>query len=282
MKTVNSLNIAIAGMGLIGGSLGLALKHRTAHTVIGIDRDSAVIDAAVRAGAADKTGIHYLDMADVLVIALAPEDTVTFLKQNADRLRPGTIVTDVCGIKRMIMEECVPICRDKGLNFVGGHPMAGRERGGFANADPGLFEGAHYILTPPDGTPPHVTDIIKRLAMEIGCAGVNITTADKHDSIIAFTSQLPHVLAYAYVKSPSCPEHHGYSAGSYRDVSRVAASDERLWARLFLQNSDNLCREIDTLTDNLKKCRDAVASGDLRLVREILREGRVRKESVDG
>ncbi|MDD3693197.1 MAG: prephenate dehydrogenase/arogenate dehydrogenase family protein [Oscillospiraceae bacterium] len=274
-----AVKIAIVGMGLIGGSLGLALKQRTNYTVIGIDCDSSVIDAVMSSGAADKTGAQHLNQADLIIIAISPKATVDFLKEHAANLRPGAIVTDVCGVKRQIMKNCVPLCRDRGLYFVGGHPMAGRERGGFANADARLFEDAYYILTPPDGTPGHVLELLKQVAMQIGCAGVTVTTPEQHDKMIAFTSQLPHVLAGAYVNSPNCSGHFGFSAGSYRDVSRVATVDEALWSQLFLLNADNLCFEIDTLISNLKQYRDAVAAGNTQLISEILREGRVRKEN---
>ncbi len=274
------LTIAIAGMGLIGGSLALAIKGRTCHTVIGIDRDSEVLKNVLSSGAADKTGIEHLNEADLLIIALPPIATIEFLKNHAHLLRPGTVVTDVCGVKREIVNSLEPLCRDYGLVFVGGHPMAGKEKSGFANADPDLFLDAYYILTPSSGVNPEAVNLIKNLALSIGCKDVTITTPENHDRMIAFTSQLPHVLAGAYVKSPCCPGHKGFSAGSYRDVSRVASVDERLWAELFLMNFDNICREIDTLISNLKECRDAIASKDRDKLEEVLRAGRLRKESV--
>lgn len=273
------LTIAIAGMGLIGGSLALAIKGRTGHTVIGIDRNSGVLKDALSSGAADKTGIEHLCEADLLIIALPPQATIEFLKAHAHLLRPGTVVTDVCGVKREIIKSLEPVCGEHGLVFVGGHPMAGKEKSGFANADPDLFMDAYYILTPSGGVNPDAVNLIKNLALSIGCKEVTITTPENHDRMIAFTSQLPHVLAGAYVKSPCCPEHKGYSAGSYRDVSRVASVDERLWAELFLLNSDNICGEIDTLISNLKECRDAIASKNREKLEEVLREGRLRKES---
>ncbi|HQA15988.1 MAG TPA: prephenate dehydrogenase/arogenate dehydrogenase family protein [Candidatus Avimonas sp.] len=281
---MKKLTIAIAGMGLIGGSLGLAIKKRTAHTVIGIDCDKGVLDAVLQKGAADKTGAEHLPKAGLLILALSPADCLRFLESHVKLLSPGTIVTDVCGVKREAVKTLAPICKEHRLTFVGGHPMAGREKSGFAHADPDLFEGAYYILTPespaPDRATKNAIGILKELALSIGCKGVTIATPEQHDRIIAFTSQLPHVLAGAYVKSPQCPEHHGFSAGSYRDVSRVATVDERLWAQLFIFNSDNICAEIDTLIANLKACRDAIALRDYERLEQILREGRLRKESV--
>lgn len=273
--------IGIVGLGLMGGSLAYALKKHTEHSILGIDRDSAVLEAALRAGAIDKAGAGFLPETGLLILALPPEGAVTFLEEKASSLRAGTVVTDICGVKRAVMERCVPLCRKNGLYFVGGHPMAGKEKSGFANADANLFRGASYILTPPDDTPEPVMEMLKGIARSVGCTRVTVTTPEEHDRMIAFTSQLPHVLAGAYVKSPRCPKHKGFSAGSYRDVSRVATVDEKLWAQLFLKNADNLCGEIDTLIGNLAACRDAVAAGDAGRLEAVLREGRERKEEID-
>ena len=275
------LTIAIAGMGLIGGTLGLAIKTCTRHTVIGSDLDEGVFRTALDCGAADKTGAEHLPEADLLILALAPGIAAGFLRQYAERLRTGAVVTDVCGVKRAVTLECEPVCRRHGLHFVGGHPMAGRECSGIENAVADLFEGAYYIFTPAEDTPDGFMKILKWLAMDIGCADVTITTPEKHDRMIAFTSQLPHVLAGAYVKSPRCPGHKGFSAGSYRDVSRVATVDEKLWTELFFLNRDNLCDEIDTLIENLRECRDAIYSGDAAILQRVLREGRLRKERAE-
>lgn len=158
--------------------------------------------------------------------------------------------------------------------------MAGKEHSGFSNADAGLFQGASYILTPEKDTPPAALSLLQELASALGCGRITVTTPDHHDRMIAFTSQLPHVLAGAYVKSPRCPEHNGYSAGSYRDVSRVATVDEKLWSQLFLLNADHLTEEIDTLIANLTACRDAVAAGDHSRLEDVLRRGREIKEGL--
>ncbi len=276
----NTLSIAIVGMGLIGGSLGLAIKKRTGHTVIGIDRDEKVMEAVLSSGAADKIGAQHLGEADLLILALDPHNATKVLNEYASMLKRGAIVTDVCGVKRAVVRECTPICRHHGLHFVGGHPMAGKERGGFENAAPDLFDGAYYIFTPQEDTPDFVLERLKQLALGIGCAGITLATPQQHDRMIAFTSQLPHVLAGAYVKSPQCPDHKGFSAGSFRDVSRVATVDETLWTQLFLKNADYLCSEIDLLIQNLKDCRGAVADRDAERLEQVLRQGRLRKEGV--
>lgn len=273
--------IAVAGLGLIGGSLARALKAYTSCTVIGVNRNTAVEAEALAAHAVDRTGIGAMREAELLILALPPRAAAAFLREHASSLKPGTLVTDVCGVKRAVIAECEPICRENGLIFLGGHPMAGKETSGFSNADAGLFRGASYILTPTPETPPGAVETMRELAAAIGCARVTVTTPEEHDRMIAFTSQLPHVLAGAYVKSPCCPQHHGFSAGSYRDVSRVASVDETLWTQLFLLNADDLCAEIDTLIDNLRACRDAVAAGDAERLETVLREGRLRKQEAD-
>ena len=274
------LTIAIAGLGLIGGSMALALRRRGCR-ILGIDRDPSVLRAALERGAADEAGgPELLREAELLVLALSPETAMAFLRENRSLLLPGTVVTDVCGVKRAVVEVCSPLCREAGLHFIGGHPMAGKEHSGFDNADADLFQGASYILTPEEDTSPAAIALLRELAAALGCGRITVTTPDDHDRLIAFTSQLPHVLAGAYVKSPACLEHEGYSAGSYRDVSRVATVDEKLWSELFLLNAAHLTQEIDGLIRNLSACRDAVAAGDRPRLEEVLRRGRAIKESL--
>lgn len=272
-------HLVIAGLGLIGGSMALALRHQPAYRVSGIDIDPATRAAALAQDAvAAAGGPELLETADLLVLALPPDTAIAFLREHGHRLPRGAVVTDVCGVKRALVAACAPYCREHGLAYIGGHPMAGREHSGFAQADASLFVGASYILTPEDDTPAQAVDRLKQLAADLGCARLTVTTPAEHDRRIAFTSQLPHVLAGAYVKSPQCPLHRGFSAGSYRDVSRVATVDERLWSRLFLHNRDNLCAEIDSLIDNLAACRDALLAQDQARLEAVLRAGREIKE----
>ncbi len=271
--------IAIVGLGLIGGSMALALRRRTPHHIIGICRNPAVAEAALSQGAIHEAGrAEDLSRADVLLLALPPEATVDYLRANAHRLTPGRVVSDVCGVKQGIVSACEALCAPYGACFVGGHPMAGKEHSGFGNADADLFVGASYILTPTDKTDPTALAVMQELATAMGCARLTITTPADHDQIIAFTSQLPHVLAGAYVTSPTCPRYRGYSAGSYRDVSRVATVDEHLWSRLFIWNKDALCGEIDGLIERLSRYREAIAAEDEDELKGILTEGRIRKE----
>lgn len=280
MDRLTASTIAIAGLGLIGGSMALALRRSGPHTLYGIDTDANTLAAALDKGAVDKAGgPELLRDADILILALSPEAAIAFLRENAGLMKAGALVTDVCGVKRAVVEALTPVCQEHGLSFIGGHPMAGKEKSGFAAADAGLFKGASYILTPTEDTPEQAVETMRALATSLGCARLTVTSPTRHDRMIAFTSQLPHVLAGAYVKSPCCPFHNGFSAGSYRDVSRVASVDEKLWSQLFLLNADDLCAEIDTLIEHLTDCREAVASGDRERVEAVLREGRLIKEN---
>ena len=275
---MNKKTIAIVGLGLIGGSMALALRRSSRYILYGLDSDPVTLMNALKRSAVDKAGgAELLAHADLVILA-----TLAFLRDNAAAIKPGAVVTDVCGVKQAIVEPAAALCEAAGLTFIGGHPMAGKEKGGFDNADAALFEGACYILTPTPSTPAAVVDGMKELAAQLGCARMTVTTPAHHDRMIAFTSQLPHVLAGAYVKSPCCLYHAGFSAGSYRDVSRVASVDETLWTQLFLLNQTALCAEIDGLMERLQACRDAVAAGDRQALTALLREGRERKEEADG
>lgn len=271
--------IAIVGLGLIGGSMALSLRRRTSHCLVGIDCNPAVCEAALSQGAVDEAGgPERLAGVDTVLLALAPQHLLEFLPAHIAAIPKGAVVSDVCGVKRAVVEACEPLCAQHGLWFIGGHPMAGKEHSGFGNADADLFVGANYILTPTADTDPEARERMETLAREMGCTHLTITTPQQHDRIIAFTSQLPHVLAGAYVQSPRCPQYRGFSAGSYRDVSRVATVDETLWSRLFLLNSEALCEEIDGLIGRLQAYRDTIAAGDRPALEQILAEGRLRKE----
>ncbi len=273
--------IAIAGLGLIGGSMALTLRKHTGHILLGIDHDPAVLEAALQKNAIHRVcGEEDWSRIEILILALSPHAAVSFLKECAPKLSQGTLVSDVCGVKQMVVECCGAICRAHGLTFIGGHPMAGRERSGFAYADDTLFQGASYIVTPTQDTPPKAVDRMRQMASELQCGRLTVTSPKRHDRLIAFTSQLPHVLAGAYVRSPSCLRHDGFSAGSYRDVSRVATVDETLWSDLFLCNKQALLEELNGLIDSLSAYREAIETNDRETLSRLIEEGRKRKEKA--
>ncbi|WP_283609491.1 prephenate dehydrogenase [Faecalispora anaeroviscerum] len=278
-RNPDELNIVIVGLGLIGGSLAKALSHNPRHRVMGIDRSPAVIRQALECGAisaeADDTALH---CADVILLCCYPQACIDFVKEQGPLLS-GALVSDTCGVKGAICPELTALSRTFGFTFVGGHPMAGKEQNGFAASEAGLFSGASYLLIP-CGAPPGAVALMERLARSVGAARTIVTTPEHHDEMIAFTSQIPHALACAYVMSPLCPGHPGYSAGSYRDVSRVARINETLWSELFLENREPLTREIDTLLGHLTEIRNAVAQNDREALCELLRRGREMKERL--
>jgi prephenate dehydrogenase len=273
-------NIVIVGLGLIGGSFAKAFQKYSNCRVTGIDSNPDVIAAAVSSGAIVRQATpNDLESADVVFLCLYPQADIEFLRKHAPHLRPGCVVTDVSGIKSALCPQLSEIAARHGLVYIGGHPMAGKEKSGFANSEADLFRGASYILVP-CGAPQSAIDLMTAIAMELGFEGTVLATPEEHDRKIAFTSQVPHVLACAYVKSPQCPDHAGFSAGSYRDVSRVASVDETMWTELFLDNRVALTEELDTLIGNLKDIRNAIDSGDAETLRALLREGRLIKERL--
>lgn len=275
-----SLKIVIAGLGLIGGSLAKAFKKYGGCAVAGIDRDPKVIKAAMDCGAIDKAGTREdINTADIIYLCLYPQGDVDFVRENLKFIRRGCIITDTCGIKSFICPRLSQTAKENGFIFIGGHPMAGKEKSGFGASDADLFKGASYILVP-CGAPRNAVDTLKTAVMNLGFSGTVETTPQEHDKMIAFTSQLPHVLACAYVMSPQCPNHRGFSAGSYRDVSRVANINENMWAELFIDNREALTEELDILIENITKIKNAVSAADAQTLRDLLREGREIKERL--
>lgn len=272
--------IVIVGLGLIGGSLAKGFSQRAGRQVVGIDHDPEVIQQAIRCGAIVREGtIEDLQDAEFLFLCLYPQADIDFVTKYAGQIGKQCIVTDTCGIKNAVCPALKRLSDQYGFPFVGGHPMAGKERNGFSVSEAELFDGASYILVP-CGAPEDVVEKLRALVMKIGFGSSVITTPEHHDAMIAFTSQLPHVLACAYVMSPRCPEHVGFSAGSYRDVSRVARINEVLWSELFLDNREALVRELDTLIENINAIKTAVEKKDLPELRSLLRQGRERKEAL--
>lgn len=274
--------ILIAGLGLMGGSLALALQEAAPVKVIGLDKNPQTVMQALKRHAIDEvcTG-ETIGEADMLVLALAPRTAVEVLRELAPQMKKGAIVTDLCGVKRFIVQECTPICEEYGLRFVGAHPMAGKEKSGFAQADAALFDGASFIITPPEDIDEDTMAIMHRFAKAIGCTRFTVTTPEEHDRMIAFTSQLPHALAGVYVQSPCSARHEGFSAGSYRDVSRVATVDETLWSELFVLNADLLDNELEHLIVRLEAMRLAIEKQDEQHVARMIKEGRLCKQLAD-
>lgn len=276
------MTVGIVGLGLIGGSLAKALKAHTEHTVWGYDADVGVRQYAELTHAIDgELNEKTLPLCDFVLIAVYPAGTVEFVKNRATQFRAGAVVMDCGGIKQRICKECWPIARKHGFVFIGGHPMAGFHRSGFKYASPELYTGASMILTPEDTDDIELLERVTALLRSVGFGSVTVTTPEKHDEIIAFTSQLAHVVSNAFVKSPRAQAHRGFSAGSYKDLTRVARLNEGMWTELFMENRENLLREIDALTASLSAYREALQNQDDKTLRALLREGSERKERID-
>lgn len=274
------MKIVIAGLGIIGGSIAKALKKYTDHTVIGINRSSAPIEKALACGAIDAAGsVEALKTADMLILGTYPDAAVSFVRENAPLINKSCIVADTCGIKSEICPSLCAIAEEYGFTFVGFHPMAGKEKNGFDVSEADLFHGASSIIIP-GNAPESAVDTLANLTRKIGFGKVIFTTPEEHDRMIAFTSQLPHVLACAYVFSPQCPNHNGFSAGSYRDVSRVASINAELWSELFIENKEPLVAEIQTLIDNLTLIQSGIKKGDRQELATILHRAKLIKEAL--
>ena len=273
--------IGVIGLGLMGGSLCKALA-RAGYPVLGLDADTrvqeyALLTQTISAPLTEENA----GTCDFLFLATYPGAAVAELGRWAPRLRTETIVCDLCGVKRAVCEPCFRLAAEHGFTYIGGHPMTGKQFSGIKYAVGDLYLGATMLLVPREGEDLFRISRLSALLREAGCESVMITTAEKHDEIIAYTSQLAHVVSNAYIKSPTAGMHKGFSAGSYRDLTRVAKLNETMWTELFLENADYLGKELDTLIAALCDYRDALAQGDEEKLKALLKEGRQRKEEID-
>ena len=273
------MNIAVVGLGLIGGSFCKALKANTFHHIMGIDTDKETVRKALEQGAIDEEiDESRIGEANLTVIALYPVPTVEFVKRNADRFKKGSIVIDVGGVKGYVVRNSAPVLYEKGVYFLGTHPMAGTENSGFDYSTATLFNKASYILTPTETTPQIAIDLVSTLGSCMGFGQVVIATPEQHDANIAYTSQLAHVVSNADVKSPSLFRADGFSAGSFLDLTRVAKLNEEMWSSLFLCNKEALLFEINTIIEKLTEYRDAMVNDDKPTLKALLKDGRELKE----
>ncbi|MDD6645643.1 MAG: prephenate dehydrogenase [Oscillospiraceae bacterium] len=274
------MKIAVVGLGIIGGSYCKAIKKYTNHYVIGINRSPLPLEKAYNCGAIDKIGtINDLGDVDLVILGVYPGAAVQFIRDNGDKIKKGAVVTDTSGIKTEICSELTGLSHKHGFTFVGVHPMAGKEKNGFDVSDADLYKGASCIVIPCDAKEEDVK-LVSDFNLSLGFGGIKISTPEEHDRMISFTSQLPHILACAYVLSPNCMNHKGFSAGSYRDVSRVANINAELWSELFLDNKKPLLKELDTLISNIQSMEDAISNNDKEKLMALLSKGHEIKEAL--
>lgn len=275
--------IGIVGLGLIGGSFAKAYKKYSECEVLAFDTDTTTLGFAQLSGAID--GVldeKSIPECDVIFIALYPFATIEYLQKNAPVFAKNQLVIDLCGTKKEVCAVGFELAKAHGFTFVGGHPMAGKHFSGFKYATAELFKGAPMVIVPSKYDDIEFLDRIKHMLAPCGFGSITVTDADKHDEIIAFTSQLAHIVSNAYVKSPTAKVHKGFSAGSYKDMTRVAWLNENMWSELFLENKEPLLFELDTVINSLTEYRDAIANDDKDTLKGLLRDGRIAKEKIDG
>ena len=273
MKAIHS--VGIVGLGLIGGSMARSIKKHTIATVYGYDLDPEAMALATDAGAIDAPLTREtLQECDILLIAIAPRSLVKWVEDHADAIPTTTILVDLCGVKRYIYKHIAPLARENGFLYVGGHPMAGKEVSGFANSDRELYRDASMILCPDESADEESIDTLKAFFLSLGFGEIVFSTPEEHDRIIAYTSQLAHAASSAYIKSPTSRQRMGFTAGSYKDMTRVARLDPEMWTQLFMVNRDHMIDELQELVDNLTGYLDALKANDPAQLKKLLEEGR--------
>ena len=276
------MNVGILGLGLIGGSMARAYALE-GHTVYAIQRNEDMLHFAMMTGAVHgKLDEETIPQCDLILLAIYPGGCVKWLEANAHLIRPDALVMDCAGIKREICEACFPLAKQYGFTFVGGHPMAGSQFSGFKYSRATLFKGQPMVLVPPRFDDIDLLERCKKALEPLGFGRFSVTTADDHDRMIAFTSQMPHILSNAFIKSPTAGSHKGFSAGSYKDMTRVAWLNAPMWAELCMENKDHVLYELNYYLESLTAYRDALESGDMDTLTALLEEGKRRKEEVDG
>ena len=276
------MTVGILGLGLIGGSAARAYA-KAGHQVLACEKDESILGFAQLSGAVHGTlNSDTVGQCDLILLAIYPEGCISFLEKHAHLIQPAALVMDLCGIKEEVCRRCFPLAETYGFTFVGGHPMAGTHFSGFKYSRSNLFQGAPMVLVPPVFDDMQLLERAKEALSPCGFGSFSVCSAKEHDRLIAFTSQMPHVLSNAYIKSPTACSHKGFSAGSYKDLTRVAWLNPKMWAELCMENRENMLFELDTYIESLQAYKKALQSQDIAALTALLEEGRKRKEEVDG
>lgn len=276
------MKVGILGLGLIGGSLARAYA-KAGHRVFAHDRDASILEFAQLAGAVEAPlNQETIPQCDLILLAIYTGGCITWLEENAGSISPESLVMDCCGVKKEICDFAFPVAEKYGFTFIGGHPMAGSHQSGFKYSRSNLFQGSPMVLVPPRFDDARLLERAAEALAPCHFGKFSVTTAEKHDEMIAFTSQMPHIVSNAYIKSPTAAAHKGFSAGSYKDLTRVAWLNPQMWAELFLSNKENILRELDVYIASLRQYREAIAQEDQDRLIQLLEDGRNRKKEVDG
>lgn len=277
------INIGIVGLGLIGASMAKsAHKNSPDVKILGYDIDTSIKDYALLSGIIDEELCEdNLSTCDAVFICLYPGAVVDYVSKNASLFKKDSVIIDCAGVKCSVCAPCYEIAKEHGFHFVGGHPMAGAQYSGIKYSKDTLFHNACFVLVPEKGENIEVTAKAREFVLTVGFKRISVMTPQRHDELIAFTSQLAHVVSNAYVKSPCAMDHKGISAGSFRDLTRVAYLNENMWTELFMANRENLLCELNNLISNLQGYADALESGDSDKLRSLLKEGKLIKEGIE-
>ena len=275
------MTVGIVGLGLIGGSAAKAFKA-AGYKVLSYDIDKSITGFASLEGTVDaELSSANIALCDLILLTATPKAVAGYLKDNASHIPEHALVIDFCGTKQMICDLGFALAAEHGFTFVGGHPMAGLQYSGYKYSKPSLFNGASFIIVPPVHDDIALLDRVKQALMPLGFKKYVVTNADFHDRMIAYTSQMCHVVSNAFIKSPSAKFHRGYSAGSFRDFTRVSRLNENMWTELFIENKSHLLQELDLLISSLAEYREAIAADDSESLCRLLRDGRIAKEDAE-
>lgn len=273
------MKVLVVGLGLIGGSLCKAMKKYTSHFVVGCDLNHDIEFSALRDVAIDMEFDGNYSGFDLVIVSLFPEAAEKYIMENAGNFDKNTLITDVCGIKGDFSLRMKKMAEENGLRYLGMHPMAGKEFGGYHNSSADLFQNANFIITPFEDSKQEDFDLLSGLAKEIGAGKIVNTSPENHDRMIAYTSQLAHIVSSAYVKSPELDLECGFSGGSFQDMTRIATMNEKMWTDLFMQNKEYLIYELELLIENLNKYNEALKKSDSDEMLRLIAEGRQLKEN---
>lgn len=276
------MTVGIVGLGLIGGSFAKAYK-KSEHTVYSFDVDKKMLDFAILSGAVDRElTFENIKECQLVLLCVYPDDAVEYLSAAAKYISKSTFVIDCCGTKEKVCRECFEIAKKYGFTFVGGHPMAGTQYSGFKYSKASMFKGAHMVIVPPVYDDMAFLEEIKKLLEPAQFGHYSVINAEEHDRIIAFTSQLAHIVSNAYVKSPTARIHKGFSAGSYKDLTRVAWLNEIMWSQLCMENNENIVFELSNIISSLEQYKKALEEENLEELKELFYEGKKIKHEIDG
>ena len=273
------MTVGIVGLGLIGGSIAKAYSEYDEHKCLAWNRSRETLDKAISDKCVDdELNEKNIGSCDIIFVALYPEATIEYIRRMGPYIGKKPLVIDCCGIKGLVCSECYKLAKEFGFTFLGGHPMAGRHFSGYDYSTRNLYQGASMVLVPESPDDTELLERAKKLLEPLKFGKFTVCDAKRHDAMIAFTSQMAHVVSNAYVKSPTARNHDGFSAGSYKDMTRVAWLNEEMWTEIFMENKDNLIYELDTIMGFLQEYKDALINEDSEKLHEILHAGKIAKE----